>query len=288
MSSPRGKLAAVEGYVVRPMERAEVDWAVEMAAREGWNPGLHDAEAFYAADPDGFLVGTLNDEPIGCVSAVAYGDTFGFIGLYIVSPAHRGQGHGFRLWEAALERLKGRNIGLDGVVEQQANYRRCGFNLAYRNVRYRFDGPAEVPQDVIPVDSDWAEALAAYDKRLFPAPRVEFLRAWLACPEAFSFAVVVDDRLLGWGTIRPCREGYKIGPLFAEDAVVADRLFQALASTRLLGNVYLDVPEPNTAAVALAERHHMTRVFETARMYTGPEPEVDLHRIFGVTSFELG
>jgi GNAT superfamily N-acetyltransferase len=270
------------------MERGEMDWAVEMAAREGWNPGLHDAEAFYAADPKGFLVGTLHDDPIGCISAVAYGDTFGFVGLYVVSPEHRGQGHGFRLWKAALERLKGRNVGLDGVVEQQANYRRSGFNLAYRNVRYRFDGPAEVPQGIIPIDADWAEALAAYEKRLFPASRTEFLRNWLAVPDASSFAVVEDDRLLGWGAIRPCREGHKIGPLFAESTEIADRLFQALASTRLLGNVYLDVPEPNTAAVALAERHRMTRVFETARMYTGPEPEMDLHRIFGVTSFELG
>lgn len=281
-------VSGVEGYAVRPMERAELDWAVEMAAQEGWNPGLNDAEAFYAADPEGFLIGTLDGQPIGCISAVAYGDTFGFIGLYIVSPEHRGQGHGYRLWEAAMDRLAGRNVGLDGVVEQQANYQRSGFNLAYRNVRYRYEGLLEVPDCVIQIDADWTEALAAYDRRLFPALRTDFLKTWLATPEASSFAVVEDDRLLGWGTIRPCREGHKIGPLFAENPEVAERLFQALVSTRLLGNVYLDIPEPNPAAIALADRHGMTRVFETARMYTGPEPEADLHRIFGVTTFELG
>jgi len=32
----------------------------------------------------------------------------------------------------------------------------------------------------------------------------------------------------------------------------------------------------------------MTKVFETARMYTGPLPEIDLEGMFGVTTFELG
>jgi len=29
-------------------------------------------------------------------------------------------------------------------------------------------------------------------------------------------------------------------------------------------------------------------VFETARMYTGPDPAIDLAKLFGVTTFELG
>jgi hypothetical protein len=44
----------------------------------------------------------------------------------------------------------------------------------------------------------------------------------------------------------------------------------------------------NPAAVALAERHRMTIVFETARMYIGRAPDVPMHRLFGVTTFELG
>ncbi|HLA33082.1 MAG TPA: GNAT family N-acetyltransferase, partial [Pseudomonas sp.] len=31
------------------MTRAEVDLAIDWAAAEGWNPGLHDADCFYAA-----------------------------------------------------------------------------------------------------------------------------------------------------------------------------------------------------------------------------------------------
>ena len=51
---------------------------------------------------------------------------------------------------------------------------------------------------------------------------------------------------------------------------------------------FLDVPEPNRAAVEMAEGHGMEPVFETARMYLNGVPELPLDRIFGITSFELG
>ena len=32
----------------------------------------------------------------------------------------------------------------------------------------------------------------------------------------------------------------------------------------------------------------LTPMFETARMYTGPDPPIELPKLFGVTTFELG
>ena len=34
------------GFSIRQMTRAELELALEWAAEEGWNPGLHDAAAF--------------------------------------------------------------------------------------------------------------------------------------------------------------------------------------------------------------------------------------------------
>ena len=48
------------------------------------------------------------------------------------------------------------------------------------------------------------------------------------------------------------------------------------------------MPLPNDAAVELAGSRGLTPGFRTARMYTGEAPEVELDRVFGVTSFELG
>src|SRR5262245_52787924 len=114
-------------YGIRTMTSGEIDFAIDLAAAEGWNPGLHDAANFHAADPAGFLVGVLDGEPTACISAVSYDGSFGFIGLYIVAPRHRGKGHGLAIWNAAMQRLAGHTVGLDGVVAQQENYRRSGF-----------------------------------------------------------------------------------------------------------------------------------------------------------------
>lgn len=38
----------------RPMRRPELDLAPDWDDAEGWSPGLHDADAFWAADPGGF------------------------------------------------------------------------------------------------------------------------------------------------------------------------------------------------------------------------------------------
>ena len=50
----------------------------------------------------------------------------------------------------------------------------------------------------------------------------------------------------------------------------------------------IDVPDRNKPAVALAERLGLKPSFETARMYTGADPNVDYAGLFGVTSLELG
>lgn len=277
-----------QDFSIRPMKRAEIDLAIEWAAIEGWNPGLHDAECFYAADPDGFLIGYLKDEPVGCISVVAYDASFGFLGLYIVRPEFRGRGLGLKLWQAGMARLGSRNIGLDGVVAQQDNYRKSGFRLDYRNIRYEGLGKPANSLGAVDLSAVSFESLLAYDSRMFPVPREHFLRCWVSQPQGAGHAAISKGTLAGYGLIRPCRRGYKIGPLFADDAGIAEDLFQALAAHASGATIYLDVPETNVAAVMLAERHGMQKVFETARMYTGHSPAVSVGSIFGVTTFELG
>ncbi|MRS64764.1 GNAT family N-acetyltransferase [Larkinella terrae] len=269
------------------------EMAVEWAAAEGWNPGLHDAPGFYAADSEGFLGGWLNGKPIACISAVRYPPDFGFVGFYIVRPDYRGKGYGLEIWNAAMQQLAGCNIGLDGVVAQQENYKRSGFTFAYNNIRFEgFSTGKPTPKtgaNLVPCDQIDFESLLAYDRQYFPANRPEFLAAWLRQPDSVALAALAENQIQGYGMIRPCRKGYKIGPLFAETAGVAEQLLHALCGQiSLQSPYYLDVPAINPEAVALAGRHGMQPVFETARMYTGSTPDVNLNGVFGVTTFELG
>lgn len=275
-------------YVVRTMTPADVELAIEWAAREGWNPGLRDAEMFRAADPTGFFIGELEGEPVGCISTVAYDDAFGFLGLYIVRPEFRGRGYGIRLWERGMAYMEGRNVGLDGVVAQQENYRRSGFRLAYRNIRYEGSGGGDMPGGLVDLRLLPFDEVAAYDRRYFPAARPTFLKLWIDQPNGAALGIVRGGELIGYGVVRPCRKGMKLGPLFADDPSDAELLLRGLAAHADGGPLYLDVPEVNVAAVSLAQRFGMRVVFETARMYTGAFPEIPIEGIFGVTTFELG
>ena len=277
-------------YQIRPMTENEFQTAVDWAAAEGWNPGLHDAALFFAADPHGFLAGFLDGQLIATISAVRYGQRFGFVGFYIVKPEFRGRGYGWKLWQAAMERLTGCNVGLDGVLAQQDNYKKSRFHLAYRNIRYQAQLAARMKKNsnVVDLINLPFETIVDYDSRCFFTSRPEFLRPWIAQPAGRALACLSDGQLQGYGVIRQCRSGCKVGPLFADDPAIADRIFLALAAYAENQPVFLDVPEPNSAAVALAEQYKMQPVFQTARMYTGPAPALDLDKVFGVTSFELG
>ena len=277
-----------DSFSIRTMTRADVDVAVDWAADEGWNPGLHDADAFYAADPSGFLIGEIDGRPAATISVVSYGDDFGFLGFYIVHPDFRGRGLGLKIWQAGMQKLEGKNVGLDGVVAQQNNYRKSGFVYAYGNQRYEGSGGGEGADGVVLISDVDFDPVLAYDTACFAAPRREFLSRWLSQKASNGFAVVEHGTLKGYGLIRTCRSGHKIGPLFADSAEIAERIYRALAATVPGDPVYLDVPLPNEAAVALAKRHRMTPVFETARMYTRGDPGVPIPRVFGVTTFELG
>ncbi|MEZ9708468.1 GNAT family N-acetyltransferase [Vibrio breoganii] len=278
-------------FQIRTMSRDEIDTAVEWAMLEGWNPGLHDAENYYTADPEGFLVGLINDEPIAVISVVKYDDRFGFLGFYIVKQEYRGQGYGIQIWNAGMQRLQGLNIGLDGVVDQQENYKKSGFKLAYRNIRYQGTGGGNTPQHsaVVDLNSIPFDSLNAYEQGFFPAKRQPFTKAWINQPDCHALGVIEKGKLAGYGVIRPCRNGYKIGPLFADSPELAEQLFLSLrAKVSTTDTIFLDTPEVNVAAIALSEKYQMQVSFETARMYTGDHPDLPLNRIFGVTSFEIG
>ncbi|MBO6560997.1 MAG: GNAT family N-acetyltransferase [Nisaea sp.] len=279
-----------DNYVMRPMTAADIDDAVAWAAAEGWNPGERDAQCFASVDPAGFIGGFLDGRMIASISVVNYDDAFSFLGFYIVQPEHRGKGYGYRLWQEGMAHAGDRTVGLDGVVAEQENYKRSGFELAYRNIRYGGAPalPAAVPGLEIRALKAPDEALKAFDRTAFPVARETFLDAWLRTRGHAAFAAYRGGTLAGYAVSRPCVSGAKIGPLFAMDAEVAGALAAATIGAVETNEIFLDVPEPNAAAVRLAEQLGLSPVFETARMYRGAAPDMDLSRIFGVTSFELG
>jgi GNAT superfamily N-acetyltransferase len=282
-----------QGYEFGTMTPAEVRRIVEWAGAEGWNPGLHDVAVAHAFDPDGFIALRREGEMVGGGSVLSYDGVFGFMGLFIMRPDHRGLGLGGMLWHHRLRRLRSRlapsaAIGMDGVFTMQSFYAKGGFVLAHRDLRFEGNAPESGDQGLTPLSDIAPEVLHRYDLPFFPVDRRRFLGPWCDAPGTHSAAVLEDGAVVGMACLRPCLSGYKFGPVHADRPDIAERLLRGLMG-RVQGQpVMLDVPEPNEHALALAAAFGMTESFGCARMYHGPIPEFPLHRIFGVTSFEFG
>ncbi|MCP4550796.1 MAG: GNAT family N-acetyltransferase, partial [Bacteroidetes bacterium] len=168
---------------------------------------------------------------------------------------------------------------------------KSGFKLAYRNIRYQGigGGNSSKNSEIVELSTLPFETIDTYNQPFFPANRSQFIKLWISQPECNALGIMQNGKFAGYGVIRKCHNGYKIGPLFADNPELSESLFLALKSkTSSSKPIFLDTPEVNQAAVALAEKYNMKVSFETARMYTGDFPDIPLNRLFGVTSFEIG
>lgn len=293
----------IENFSVRHMTRHEADIAIMWAKEEGWNPGLEDAECFYSADPDGFFIGCVGKMPVCCMSVVNYGEAYAFAGFYIVRPEFRGRGYGSMIFSKAMSHADDRNVGGDGVVGMQAKYKqRYGFTLSHKNIRYMGTplhnkpgsdkcgiGTKSCPDTLVMAGDVSFDEIFAYDSLHVPSPRKHFLKKWIS--QKYADTVVMlgkDESITGYATMRKCYEGYKVGPLFADDRKIAKDLFDTLRSQAKDSPVFLDVPQPNQYALDMAKRCNMTPVFETGRIYSKEDPGLPLTSIYGITSYELG
>lgn len=283
---------------IRPASRHELDTLLGWAVDEGWNPGFHDADAYWAADQVGFLVVEEEGQIIAGGSVVAHSENLGFMGMFIVRPESRGQGLGKKLWYRRRNFLKSRldsdgSIGLDGVEHMQPFYADGGFVLQHRITR--FFGPIEQTdavsvEGITPLGSDFFDEVVAFDARHFGAERPEFLDQWLKTQGCLAL-VAKDEKgkVVGYGNIRPARgDGYRIGPLFAKAPCIAEALFNALSETAEGANVYIDIPHINEAGLAIAQKYRMGTVFTCGRMYLGNPPRLPWKQIYGITCYELG
>ncbi|TPW33348.1 GNAT family N-acetyltransferase [Martelella alba] len=275
---------------IRVLDLDEIRQLVGWAGEEGWNPGHGDAVPFQVADPDGFFGLFVDGRMVSAISAVAYDDAFGFIGLYITRPDMRGKGYGAKVWDHGMAYLGNRTIGLDGVPEQQENYGRMGFVTDYGTARWSGmvkPGCLAEASASRSFETDDFDAVVQLDRDCFMASRRDFLRAWLAQAQS-ARVVVTDGRLVGFGTARRCIDGYKVGPLFARSPDIACSLLGGIADDLAGSRIDIDCPLSQTRFIAALETAGLSRGFETARMFRGAVPVIDGGCVFGVTSLELG
>ena len=185
-------MSAMEEFKIRPIEtQEEFDSVItNLMVKEGWRPGLKDAECFMAWDPTGAFVGELNGKPIGCRTMAKYGDSFAFGGSYIVSKEFRGKGYGEKIWDAATASARpSRSIGLAAKKKMEKKYQSKGCRSLFYGARFDIHLPtaltrfsetsARSPVNIKHIEDVNLQELFKYDTKVFGFKCHAFLSKWL-------------------------------------------------------------------------------------------------------------
>ncbi len=262
--------------VIRNTTPAEMDFVIAWAAREGWNPGLRDAECFLAGDTSGYFIAEADGKPAGCIFAINFSADLCMGGVFIVDPEYRGGRIGVALQKRAALHAGKRTIGFDAVEHKVKNYGFFGFKPAYKIVRSEMPArPAGKDIETVDLTLYPFDKFKAYDGKYFPADRSRLMAEWIKQkPSGAALGILKNGELAGYGVIRKACTGYRIEPLYAENPGIAEDLLLALAGRAEPGApVYLNIPMVNAAARALAEKYGMKPAIQLVRMYNRVMPE---------------
>jgi len=89
-----------------------------------------------------------------------------------------------------------------------------------------------------------------------------------------------DDKLIGYGVLRPSKDGYLVGPLFADNKETAEEILSGLQSYIPDQDVSMDIFECNEDVKEIMMKHGWTHYSTYSRMYARGIPKTDISRIY--------
>lgn len=293
-------LVGQNALTMRYMSLDDLSMVLGWCKEEGWNVGRYDAEVYYNSSPGSHMLFLLNEEPIGAISLVQYSKDFFTLGPFIVKAEYRQKGFGAQIWQYTMDSVeKNSTIALYGVPAQVERYKKSGFESQFLAKRWEFVNktsqalsPSFIPSCQLLTEESIPD-VSVYDQRIFGVSRQRWLENLIKIPAITGFFIRKDDVICGFGVIRPCVKGFRVGPLFADQAEHAKELFLKLIEIIGENQVIIDIPESNPYAKAFAEYFNLKGVSEndTQAMFRGDPPQEFLANIdknYGVFSLEVG
>ena len=285
------------------------DFVLDYCLRSRRIPGKMDDELDWIAGPEGkgVYVGELNGQKVTGVGMIQHNDSYGWVGMYFCEEEHRGKGLAFKTWKTARAAIDPKlNLGLDGIVSKAHLYEREGFKRAWNiSVDYLFvSSILEVYDNMTAPDGiiiksatevDFAK-LKLYTEDVIGVKfdRPGLLEKWITLPTHTALAAVNDNGdVVGFGTIRETinfqEDGYRLGPLLADNGDIARFLLLKLAQgvNLALKFVIFILYETNAEAKKILNELKKDHYADVVRMYTGDEPPLKKEKYFGTFSIEL-
>ncbi len=255
------------------MAGADLGWAVDITAMEGWGFVRSDFRRILDHTPGGSFVAVRRGKRVGMLTAMCHGRTC-WIGNVVVAAGQRGAGIGHRLVREALGFAAGRGMRRTALLSRE---RTAGF---YSDMGFCRDAsfvglggrPREsgVCREVVQVTPALFPEVLVLDREAFDEERRRLLER-LAIDFGRYFLVFVENgRALGYILGKPGRGLVDVGPWACVRGRpdVAKALFLSLAAgTDKRLEVY--VPQKNKRTLGMLEGLGLERIARFIEMRKG-------------------
>jgi ribosomal protein S18 acetylase RimI-like enzyme len=277
---------------IREMTHDDIPTAVDITDKEGWGYSEDDFSVMMELAPHGCFVGEIDEERVGMLTTINYGET-AWIGNVVIRSDHRRTKLGSELVNHAVSYLKGKavkTVGLYSYLDSISFYERIGFHQSFRVGRYSgMAVAARYRGSKIQEGKNLMEIVEA-DKKYFPGDRSNILGISANThPDLFLWTgnSGVQGYITGFCSTKACEIGPWIcdpeRPDLAEDLLLD--CFNALGEK----GTSVAIPLENKKAIKIVEEHGLAKDFEVVAMfYETDESGMNLDGVFGVGSLEMG
>lgn len=269
---------------------SDLDFAHDLSRLAAWNQTRRDWERFLSLAPEGCFLAEFSGEAAGTATTTTYGGTLAWIGMVLVHPDFRRRGVGTELLRRSIAHLREeKHVGcvrLDATPAGRPLYEGLGFQAEWGLRRWVRESETEAA--TFPLTTQClalGETLLSLDRQTFGADRSDLLRSLAA-----GSADALDLPDGSFGLRREGERAHYLGPITAASTAsglsIAEQLAERCPRNRPL---YWDLPDPNEAAKALAEKLGFQPVRELTRMRLGEAPvAAETRLLFGIAEPGLG
>ncbi|OQR69455.1 hypothetical protein BIW11_12243 [Tropilaelaps mercedesae] len=290
--------------VVRPLRTDEVRYAVEIWKEQNLEEGMHTLQLWHMTDPEGFIGAVDKDtgEVVGSCAAIRQKEGLYFVGLYAVRTELQGRGIGMKMWDYAMKRVGDSNAGLNAIPKHLSTYRdRAGFSHVAPWNTWVYASPWKditlnklVPvkdysiilRRVYPGDDETLGLLVDYDEKVHNFCRERVIRTTMDDEDGILMVALkgADNAVAGFGKISTnIQGGALVGPLYADDIVVARRILRSLVSDFAPSTVTVTAfaMDGNPDSCRLCEELGLQRLMAVPRCYReAGVPQADFGKVF--------
>jgi len=275
---------------VRRMQAEDLAEGLRLTQAESWSYRLEDWSLHFRLG-QGWAACDAGGRVLGTALWWRYGEQFATVGLVVVDRHQQGKGIGRKLMNAVMEDAGARSLQLVSTRAGRRLYEQCGFSE--QGAIYQHQGvvvSAALPHEAgaasfRAVTSADVSMIAQWDANSFGTFRTPVIAAVLESGEGILAAR--HGRLAGYALARPAGRGTTIGPVVAEDEILAIEMIARMLQRRT-EIMRLDIPADATVLGGWLESAGITRVDGAAVMVRGtPMARGDAARVFGLVSQAL-